>query len=66
METVLDLLLIRFAVIAAGITVLALVVFAVALSLKRRGRLDDVRRSLEPLARAALRTAAARRTGRRS
>ncbi|MFE3761948.1 hypothetical protein ACFXPI_09325 [Streptomyces sp. NPDC059104] len=69
METVLNLLLIRFAVIAAGLTALALIAFAVALSLKRRGRLDDVRHSLEPLARQAFRAALSRRTtrdGRRS
>ncbi|MDH6544406.1 hypothetical protein [Streptomyces sp. SPB4] len=68
-QTILDLLLIRFAVIAAGLTVLALIAFAVALSLKRRGRLDDVRHALEPLARQAFRAALTRRTtrpGRRS
>ncbi|GIJ44344.1 hypothetical protein Val02_12300 [Virgisporangium aliadipatigenens] len=37
METVLDLLLLRFALIAAGLVVLALVAFGVALAMRRRG-----------------------------
>ena len=37
METVLNLLLLRFALIAAGLVVLALVAFGVALALRRRG-----------------------------
>ena len=53
METVLNLLLIRFALIVGGLVALALVVFAVALALKRRGRLADVRRYAEPAVRAA-------------
>jgi hypothetical protein len=55
METVLNLLLVRFALIVGGLVVLALVVFAVALILKRRGRLDDVGRLAAPAARAAVR-----------
>ncbi|WIX78450.1 hypothetical protein QRX50_45070 [Amycolatopsis carbonis] len=38
METVLDLLLIRFGLIAAGLVVLGLVLFAVVVSLRRRGK----------------------------
>ncbi|MDJ0380319.1 hypothetical protein [Streptomyces sp. G-G2] len=55
METVLNLLLIRFAVVVGGLVVLALVVFAIALALKRRGKgeLDAVRRRATPLAREA-------------
>ncbi|WP_371676980.1 hypothetical protein [Streptomyces sp. NBC_01276] len=60
METVLTFLLVRFALIAAALVVAALVVFAVALRLKRRGRLDQVRGSLEPLLRAGLHVAASR------
>ncbi|MEV4597252.1 hypothetical protein AB0K15_07615 [Amycolatopsis sp. NPDC049253] len=38
METVLNLLLIRFGLIAAGLVVLGLVVFAVVVTLRRRGK----------------------------
>ncbi|MFE0190247.1 hypothetical protein [Streptomyces sp. NPDC058989] len=55
MERYLDLMLIRFGVIAGGLVVLALVVFAVAVALKRRGRLDQARRYADPALRAALR-----------
>lgn len=49
------LLLIRFAVVAGALVVIGLGVFAVAVRLKRRGRMDQVRRSVEPLTRAAAR-----------
>ncbi|WP_414167638.1 hypothetical protein ACMATS_09400 [Streptoverticillium reticulum] len=65
MQRYLDFMLIRFGVLAGGIVVLALVIFAVALSLKRRGRLDEARRYAEPAARAVLRAAARRRDARR-
>ncbi|MEU9112261.1 hypothetical protein AB0D04_10800 [Streptomyces sp. NPDC048483] len=71
METYLNLMLVRFGLIAGAVVVLALVVFAVALSLKRRGRLDQARRYADPAVRAALRAAARRledgpaRSGRR-
>ncbi|MEU4673341.1 hypothetical protein AB0F91_36660 [Amycolatopsis sp. NPDC023774] len=38
METVLDVLLIRFGLIAAGLAVLGLVVFALVVTLRRRGK----------------------------
>ncbi|MFB6539814.1 hypothetical protein ACFU90_38890 [Streptomyces noursei] len=60
METYLNLMLVRFGVIVGGLTVLALLVFAVALALKRRGRLDDARRYAAPAVRAGLRAAARR------
>ncbi|MFD7163505.1 hypothetical protein [Streptomyces violascens] len=60
METYLNLMLIRFALIAGAVVVLALLAFAVALVLKRRGRLGEARRLAEPAARAALRAAARR------
>ncbi|GAA2808533.1 hypothetical protein GCM10010441_36520 [Kitasatospora paracochleata] len=60
MATVLTFLLIRFAVIAAGLVFLALVLFAVALVLRRAGRLDAARRRAEPLAREGLRRLAER------
>ncbi|MFD0379469.1 hypothetical protein [Streptomyces sp. NPDC127112] len=60
METYLTYMLIRFALLAAGVVAVALLVFAVALVLKRRGRLDQVRRQVDPLARSALRAAARR------
>ncbi|MFG2227499.1 hypothetical protein [Streptomyces sp. NPDC048644] len=62
METYLNLMLVRFGLMAAGLVVLALVVFGVALALKRRGRLDQARRYADPAARAALRYAARRLT----
>ena len=58
METFLDLMLIRFALVAGGLVVLALLAFAIALHLKRRGRLDDVRRYADPLVKAGLQAAA--------
>ncbi|MGV4925591.1 hypothetical protein K2224_19530 [Streptomyces sp. BHT-5-2] len=60
METYLNLMLVRFGVIVGGLVVLALLIFAVALTLKRRGRLDDVRRYADPAVRAGLRAAARR------
>ncbi|WP_037885012.1 hypothetical protein [Streptomyces sp. NRRL S-646] len=63
METYLNLMLIRFGVVVGGLVVLALLVFAVALRLRRRGRLDEVRRYAEPAARAGLRAAARRLEG---
>ncbi|MFJ9614256.1 hypothetical protein [Streptomyces noursei] len=60
METYLNFMLVRFGVIVGGLVVLALLVFAVALALKRRGRLDDVRRYADPAMRAGLRAAARR------
>lgn len=65
MEIVLNLLLVRFALIVGGLVVLTLVVFAVALALKRRGRLDDVRHYAAPVARAAVRHVDERRATRR-
>ncbi|MFG3256840.1 hypothetical protein [Streptomyces sp. NPDC048172] len=63
METYLDLMLLRFGIVAAGLVVLALVLFAVALGLKRRGRLEDARRLAEPAVRAAGRALARRVQG---
>ncbi|MFJ9854239.1 hypothetical protein [Streptomyces sp. NPDC101150] len=60
MESYLNFMLVRFGLIAGGLVVLALVVFAVALTLKRRGRFDDARRYAEPAVRAAVRAAARR------
>lgn len=60
MERLLNLMLIRFGLIAGGIVVLALVVFTIALSLKRRGRLDQARKYADPAARAAMRAVARR------
>ena len=52
METVLNLLLLRFALIATGLVVLALIAFAVALAMRRRG--VDVTRHAAPVAEALL------------
>ncbi|MGW2922984.1 hypothetical protein ACWDBF_34645 [Streptomyces angustmyceticus] len=51
-ERVLNLLLIRFGLIVGGLVVLALLVFAVALVLKRRGKLGAARRYAAPAAHA--------------
>lgn len=50
MQTVLTLLLIRFAIIAAVVTVVAVGLFAVAVHLKRRGKWDAARKRLGPAA----------------
>ncbi|MFI8962621.1 hypothetical protein ACIGO8_10925 [Streptomyces sp. NPDC053493] len=65
MKTVLDLMLLRFGLIAAGAVVLALLAFAVALHLKRRGRIDEVRRYADPVIKAGVRAAARRLDARR-
>ncbi|MFE4255745.1 hypothetical protein ACFRU3_41125 [Streptomyces sp. NPDC056910] len=66
METYLNLMLIRFGLLAGGFVVVALLVFAVALALKRRGRINEVRRYADPVARAGLRAAARRLEGRKN
>ncbi|MEV6205842.1 hypothetical protein [Kitasatospora sp. NPDC051914] len=58
METFLNLMLIRFGLVVGGLVVLALLVFAVALHFKRRGRLDEVRRYADPVVKAGLRAVA--------
>ncbi|MFE1171954.1 hypothetical protein [Streptomyces sp. NPDC058773] len=58
MEQVLNLLLLRFGLLVGGsvvLALLALLVFSVALALRRRGRLDEMRRYAAPAARAASR-----------
>ena len=66
METYLNLMLIRFGLIVGTLVVLALLVFAIALTLKRRGRLDEVRRYADPVVRAGLRASARRLEGRKN
>lgn len=53
MDSIFTLLLARFAVIVGMLVVVALVGFAVALVLKRRGRLAEARRRAAPVVRAA-------------
>lgn len=53
METVLTLLLVRFALVALVVVVLALGVFAVVVVLRRRGRADQARAGVEQLVRLA-------------
>jgi len=50
METVLTLLLIRFAIIAAILTVVAVTLFGIAVHLKRRGKWNATKRQLGPMA----------------
>ena len=50
METVLTLLLIRFAIIAAIVTIVAVTLFGIAVHLKRRGKWNATKRQLGPMA----------------
>ncbi|GAA4387267.1 hypothetical protein GCM10023088_59210 [Actinomadura verrucosospora] len=52
MDEVMNILLIRFAIIVAGIALLVVAVFSVAIMLKRRGRLGRARGLVEPVLRA--------------
>lgn len=52
--TVMNLLLIRFGIIAIGIAALAIVVFTIALVLKRKGKLDAAVRKITPIAQSYL------------
>ncbi|AOR36781.1 hypothetical protein BFF78_00280 [Streptomyces fodineus] len=63
METYLNLMLIRFGVVVGGLVVLALLVFAIAVTLKRKGRLDEARQYADPVVKAGLRAAARRLEG---
>ncbi|MCA5895191.1 hypothetical protein LEP48_17825 [Isoptericola sp. NEAU-Y5] len=63
METLSTLLLVRFGLVAGAVVLVAVAVFAAALVLRRRGRLDDARRRMEPVVRAAARAAVDRYTG---
>jgi hypothetical protein len=47
----LNFMLIRLMLIAAGVIVVAVVVVVVVLALRRRGRLDDAKRFVRPAAR---------------
>lgn len=53
METVLRILLIRFGIVVAVLVVVALVIFGIALSLKRRGKLGEAKAKAAPLVRGA-------------
>ncbi|MBB4684253.1 hypothetical protein [Amycolatopsis jiangsuensis] len=53
METVLNVLLIRFGIIAGVVVVLGLAVFAVVVALRRRGQGDRVRAGAAAVARCA-------------
>ncbi len=65
METLSTLLLVRFGLVVGAVVLVAVVLFAVALVLRRRGRLDDTRARVEPLVRAAARAAVDRYADRR-
>ncbi|MEU4218212.1 hypothetical protein [Actinoplanes sp. NPDC026623] len=52
-DSLMTLLLIRFALLVAGVAVLVLVAFTVLVVLKKRGRLDDARKYGEYVAPAA-------------
>ncbi|MFF0519974.1 hypothetical protein ACFYTC_14800 [Actinomadura nitritigenes] len=64
MHQVMDLLLIRFAIVVGGITLLIIAGFTGAIALKRRGRLGQARRLLEPAVRAWADRPAGRSPGR--
>ncbi|AEA26760.1 hypothetical protein Psed_4610 [Pseudonocardia dioxanivorans CB1190] len=63
METVLTFLLVRFAVLAVIVAVLVIVGFALITRLKRRGRWEETRRRLGPVASRAAAGYARRRGG---
>ncbi|MDF0531293.1 hypothetical protein P0W64_00445 [Tsukamurella sp. 8F] len=63
LETVLNVLLIRFGIVVALVGMAAVVVFALALRLKRRGRLDAARRRYGAPAARAMRGYSRRRGG---
>lgn len=63
LHTVMTVLLVRFGVIAAGIGVLAVVLFAIALRLKRAGRWEETSRKWRPAVARALDSYADRRSG---
>lgn len=50
LSTVMNLLLLRFGIIAIGIAILAVIVFAIALTLKRKGKLGDAMKKIAPIA----------------
>lgn len=64
MEEVLTLLLIRFGIIVGLVVIAALIIFAVALQLRKRGQLDEAKQMARdhaaPLARKAVRYASRR------
>lgn len=66
METYLTLMLIRFVLTVGGLVVPALLVFAIALTLKRGDRHEEVRRYTDPALKAGPRAAARRLGGRKS
>ena len=59
-STVMNLLLLRFGLMAIGIAALAIVVFTVALVLKRKGKLGDAVKKIAPIARSYADSRAAR------
>ena len=68
MEEILTLLLIRFGIIVGLVVIAALIIFAVALHLRKRGRLDEAKQLARvhgaPLARKAAEYASRRLNGR--
>lgn len=51
LSTVMNLLLLRFGIIAIGVAILAIVGFAVALTLKRKGKLGAAVEKITPIVR---------------
>lgn len=64
METYLNLMLIRFGLLAGGAVMLALALFAVAVVLRRMGKGEQVRRVARPAIETGLRALARRLEGR--
>lgn len=58
--TVMNLLLIRFGIIAIGVAILAIVLFTVALTLKRKGKFGSAVRKIAPIAQSYADSRAAR------
>jgi hypothetical protein len=60
---VMTLLLVRFAIVAGGIALLAVAAFTVLVVLKRNGKQFDARRYVEPVVRSWARSPSRRRRG---
>ncbi|MFE3329471.1 hypothetical protein [Streptomyces sp. NPDC059176] len=52
LDTVMTVMLVRFALVVAGVSVLLVIGFAIVIALKRKGRLGDVQKHVGPAARA--------------
>ncbi|AZM62242.1 MULTISPECIES: hypothetical protein [unclassified Streptomyces] len=52
LDTVMTVMLVRFALVVAAVSVLLIIGFAIVITLKRNGRIDGVSKHVGPVARA--------------